>query len=167
MTGTDAHSDVAMVVRAPIGGHFEGSLAFFGPEVEAQFPAAAYDIDEAARCLALRRTTAAVFHCLGVLENGLRAHARWRDVREPPTQAGQRWQSILSDLRSQGCDTEVFATVDAIRRGWRSAALQVGPKYTEEEAERILRLVEAFMRCLAARCDEDGIPAALPDGQTG
>jgi len=141
--------------------------AAFGPEVEAQFPAAAYDIDEAARCLALHRTTAAVFHCLGVLEHGLRAHARWRGVLDPPPQAGQRWQSVLSDLRSHGCDTEVFAAVDAVRRGWRSAALQVGPKYTEEEAERILRLVEAFMRCLATRCDEDGIPTVLPDGQAG
>jgi len=139
----------------------------FGPEVEAQFPAAAYDIDEAVRCLALRRSTAVVFHCLGVLEHGLSAHARWRGVRDPPRQAGQRWQSILSDLRSQGCETEVFAAIDAVRRAWRGAALQVGPKYTEEEAERILRFVEAFMRCLAARCDEDGIPAVLPDGQTG
>jgi hypothetical protein len=141
--------------------------AAFGPEVEAQFPAAAYDIDEAARCLALRRTTAAVFHCLCVLEHGLRAHARWRGVRDPPPQAGQRWQSILGDLRSQGCETEVFAAADAVCRGWRNATLQVGPKYAEEEAERILRLVEAFMRCLAARCDEDGIPAVSPDGQTG
>ena len=104
--------------------------------VEALFPSAAYDIDEAARCLALRRSTAAVFHCLAVLELGLRAHARWRGVLDPPPQAGQRWQSILADLRNQGSDTEVFAALDAVRRGWRGAALQVGPKYTEEEAER-------------------------------
>jgi hypothetical protein len=141
--------------------------AAFGPEVEARFPVAAYDIDEAVRCLRLRRATAAVFHCMGVLEHGLRAHARWRGVLDPPAQAGQRWQSILSDLQAQGCDREVFAALDAVRRGWREAALHVGPKYTEEEAARILRLVETFMRCLAARCDEDGIPAGLPDGQTG
>jgi hypothetical protein len=140
--------------------------AAFGSEVEARFPVAAYDIEEAARCLALRRTTAAVFHCMGVLEHGLRAHARWRGVLDPPAQAGQRWQSILSDLHAQGCDSEVLAAIDAVRRGWRGAALQVGPKYTEEEAERILRLVEAFMRCLAARFDEDGIPAVPPDGQS-
>ncbi len=139
----------------------------FGPEVEARFPAAAYDVDEAARCLALRRTTAAVFHCLRVLEHGLLAHARWRGVPDLLPQVGQRWQSILDDLQIQGCDNEVFAAVDAVQRGWRGAALQVEPKYTEEEAERILRLVEAFMRCLATRCDEDGSPAVLPDGRTG
>ena len=141
--------------------------AAFGPEVEARFPTVAYDIDEAARCLALRRATAAVFHCLGVLEQGLRAHARWRGVLDPPAQAGQRWQSILGDLRNHGCDNEIFAAVDAVRRAWRGATLQVGPKYTEEEAERIVRLVEVFMRCLAARCDEDGIPVVLGDGRAG
>jgi hypothetical protein len=130
----------------------------FGPEVEARFPAAAYNIKEAVRCLALRRTIAAVFHCVGVLEHGLRAHARWRGTLDPLPQIGRRWQSILSDLRSQGCDSEVFAAVDAVRRGWPGTALQVGPKYNEEEAERILRLVEAFLRHLAARCDEDGAP---------
>jgi hypothetical protein len=139
----------------------------FGPEVEMQFPSAAYDIDEAAQCLALRRSTAAVFHCLGVLEQGLRAHARWRGVLDPPAQVGQRWPSILGDLRSQGCDSAFFAAIDAVRRAWRGATLQVGPKYTEEEAERIVRLVEALMRCLAARCDEDGIPVAPADGKTG
>ena len=122
----------------------------FGPEVEARFPAAAHDIEEAVHCLALRRTIATVFHCVGALEHGLRAHARWRGVLDPPPQIGQRWQSILSDLRSQGCDSEVFAALDAVRRGWRGATLQVGPKYTDEEAERILHLVEAFLRHLAA-----------------
>jgi hypothetical protein len=77
----------------------------FGAEVETRFPASAYDIDEAAICLALRRPTAAMFHCLCVLQQGLRAHARWRGVADPPTQAGQRWQAILSDLRGAGGDS--------------------------------------------------------------
>ena len=64
--------------------------AAFGPEVEARFPAASYDIDEAACCLALRRTTTTVFHCPGVLEPGLCAHGRWSSVLNPPAQAGQR-----------------------------------------------------------------------------
>jgi hypothetical protein len=62
-----------------------------------------------------------------------------------------RWQSILSDLRSQGWDSELFAAVDAVRHGWRATALRVGPKYTEEEAERtfrLFRLVESS--CIAS-----------------
>ena len=95
----------------------------FGPEVEARFPGSAYDIDEAGRCLALRRPTATVHHCLCILEQGLRGDALWR-----------------------------------------GAVLQVGPKYTEEEAERIFGLVEPFMRRLAQLCDEDGEPATPPEG---
>jgi len=139
----------------------------FGAEVETRFPASAYDIDEAASCLALRRPTAAVFHCLCVLQQGLRAHARWRGAADPPAQAGRRWQAVLGDLRSAGCDSELVAALDAVRRGWRGAALQLGPKYTEEEAERIFRLVDAFMRRLAELCDEDGEPAVLQEGQAG
>jgi len=165
--GAEAEPDAPAPAPASISAGPDLPPPAFGPEVDAGFPAAAYDVDEAARCLALHRATAAVFHCLGVLEHGLRAHARWRGVLEPPPQVGQHWQSILNDLHAQGCDSEVFAAVDAVRRGWRGAALQVGSKYTEEEAERILRLVEAFMRCLAARCDEDGIPAVPPDDRTG
>ena len=139
----------------------------FGADVETRFPASAYDIDEAAACLALRRPTAAVFHSLCVLRQGLRAHARWQGVADPPAQAGRRWQAIVGDLRDAGDDSELLASLDAVRRGWRGAALQLGPKYTEEEAERIFRLVEAFMRRLAELCDEDGAPAALPTGKPG
>lgn len=134
----------------------------FGPKVEARFPTSAYDIDEAARCLALRRSTASVFHCLRIVEQGLRAHAHWRGTTEPQTAAGRHWTSIMSDLRGAGPDNELFATLDAVRRAWRDEALQVGAKYTEEEAARIFRLVEGFMRCLVVRCDEDGDPVAPP-----
>ena len=139
----------------------------FGDAVETRFPASAYDIDEAATCLALRRPTAAVFHCQAVLRQGLRAHARWHGVAGPPAQDERRWQAILSDLRDAGGDSGLVAALDAVRRGWRGATLQVGPKYTEEEAERIFRLVEAFMRRLAELCDEDGAPAVPPEGKTG
>ena len=136
----------------------------FGPEVEARFPGSAYDIDEAGRCLALRRPTATVHHCLCILEQGLRGHALWRGAVDTPSQAGRRRQSILSDLRRDGCDSDLLAALDAVRRAWRGAVLQVGPKYTEEEAERIFGLVGPFMRRLAQLCDEDGEPATAPEG---
>jgi len=109
--------------------------------------------------LALRRPTAAVFHCLRIVERGLLAHARWHGATAPPAQAGRRWASIMTELRNAGQDNDLSAALDAVRRSWRGATLQVGAKYTEEEATRILHLVEAFMRCLATNCDEDGDPA--------
>jgi hypothetical protein len=147
-------------VRSAPGGLAALEPAPFGPEVETQFPASAYDIDEAARCSALRRPTAAVFHCLRIVEQGLHAHARSQGVLDPPTSTGRRWTSIMADLRGTERDSDLFVALDAVRRGWRGAMLQVGAKYTEEEAERIMRLVETFMRSLAARCDEAGDPAA-------
>ena len=143
------------------------TAAPFGDQVESRFPAMAYDIEEAATCLALRRPTAAVFHCQRIVEQGLRAHTRWRGpVPDAPTPAGRRWQAILSDLRAEGCDPDLFAAFDAVRRAWRGMALLAGAKYTEEEAARIMRLVEAFMRCLAGLCDEDGEPVQ-PDDASG
>lgn len=38
------------------------------PDVRSALPDAAFDIDEAAKCLALGRHTAAVFHCMRILE---------------------------------------------------------------------------------------------------
>jgi len=140
----------------------------FGPKVEARFPASAYDIDEAVNCLALRRPTASVFHCLRVIEHGLRAHAHWRGaVAAAPGQAERRWESILSNVHSTGCDPDLLAALDAVRRGWHGPTLQVGQKYTEEEAAHIVRLVETFMRCLANLCDEEGRPVVQPDDPSG
>jgi hypothetical protein len=140
----------------------------FGPMVEARFPASAYDIDEAINCLVLRRPTASVFHCLRVVEQGLRAHAHWRGAAvAAPGQAERCWELILSDVRRTGCDPELFAALDAVHRGWGGTTLQVGQKYTEEEAARILRLVEAFMRCLANLCDEEGRSVVQPDDPSG
>jgi len=135
----------------------------FGAAVEANFPASAYDIDEATRCLLLRRPTAAVFHCQRILEQGLHAHGLWRGVVEPPSPTGQRWRSMIADLKHDEADADLIAALDAVRRGWRGARLEVGAKYTEEEAERIVALVAAFMRRLAELCDEAGDPTGEPD----
>ncbi|HET6240326.1 MAG TPA: hypothetical protein VFE41_35965 [Acetobacteraceae bacterium] len=73
----------------------------------------------------------------------------------------------MSDVHNTGCDPDLFAALDAVQRGWGSTTLQVGQKYTEEEAARILRLVEAFMRCLANLCDEEGRSVVQPDDPSG
>ena len=42
-------------------------------EVNDKFPSAAFDIDEAGKCLAIGRSTAAVFHLMRALETAIRA----------------------------------------------------------------------------------------------
>jgi hypothetical protein len=130
----------------------------FGAAVDAEFPSAGYDIAEASVCLAFRRPTAAVFHCMKIVERGIGAFAR-RVRTDDPVAAGERnWQKVVRVLR-EASDTglgDLHGTLELIRRRWRSATLVPADKYTEEEAEQIFEAVGGFMRALAAYCDEHG-----------
>src|SRR6185312_15074427 len=61
----------------------------FGAEVAAAFPSLAYDIEEAAHCLASRRPTAAVFHCAQVLRHGIQSLLHRRGVGDASVPVGQ------------------------------------------------------------------------------
>ena len=134
----------------------------FGAEVEARFPACAYDIEEAASCLAFRRPAAAVFHCMKILERGLLALGRLAGVADilGPHRA---WSDILATLASadRASLAPLLSHVRRIRRRWRAPGLLPAEKYTETEAERVFQSVGAFMRELADRCDERGDAAAM------
>jgi hypothetical protein len=135
-----------------------------GPDVATGFPSAGYDIQEASACLAFRRPTAAVFHCMRILQRGIAAYARCAGVDDPMAAGERSWQTILHMLRG-GTDA-AFGTpenaLDFIRRRWRAPTLLPADKYTEQEAELILHAVGAFMRALAVGCDEHG--ARPPNG---
>ena len=132
----------------------------FGVEIAERFPAASYDIEEAAHCLALRRPTAAVFHCLNILQYGIGAFARCLDLADPVAEGERNWRQIL--LLFRAADDKRFGdlrnALEAVRKRWRSASLQLADKYTEEEAELIFQTLGAFLRVLAAVCGEFGEP---------
>lgn len=139
-------------------------VAPFGTLVGRRFPGASYDIDEAARCLAMGRATAAVFHASRIIGRGLDAAAAWRGEANPPHQHGeQRWRLVVRWIRNDPDCVALYQALDAVRAAWRGTTLQVGPKYTEAEAKQILAQVELFVRCLAGLCDEDGVSAAELD----
>lgn len=137
-----------------------GAAAPFGAAVEARFPGCAYDIEEAVHCLAFRRPSAAVFHCMKVVERGLAAAGRRLELAGfPGTVRG--WGAILATMRS-ACPADlqpVVAQLQRIRQRWHGPGLDPADKYTEAEAEQVLQSVDAFMRALAERCDEAGTPA--------
>ena len=63
-------------------------------EVIAAFPSARDDLAEAAKCLALGRATAVVFHCMRVLEIALRAVAQTlNDQSIDPQRATRRGEA--------------------------------------------------------------------------
>jgi hypothetical protein len=139
-----------IVIPPPRSGWLEPDEAPFGLEVAADFPSTGYDIEEASTCLALRRPTASVFHCMRVLENGISICARRAKVVDPLTAPERDWQTILRRLHG-GADAGAGAALEAldtVRRRWRAPRLVLADKYTEEEAEQIFRAVCGFMRAL-------------------
>jgi len=112
-----------------------------GSTVEGTFPEAAYDIEEAALCLAYRRPSAAAFHCIRIVEAGLAALGTSLRSEE------RQWAGVMALLRgaeSQG-QAPLLAALEQVRRCCRSARLAPAEKYTETEAERLFRAVGAFM----------------------
>jgi hypothetical protein len=153
--------------------------ASFDRDVQLRFPSSAFEIDEAAKCLALDRATACVFHLMRVMEIGIRATARCLGVPDPTRPRERNWGSVIGkiksdlDARSGNKPTKIwtiegdkefferaYASLDAVRVAWRNTTMHVGNKYTSEEAKHILAAVKGFIICLASRCDENGDPKA-------
>ena len=157
--------------------YFEPETALFGNDVATKFPSeAAFEIDEAAKCLALGRSTASVFHLMRTMEIGVRATARCLGVPDPVKGTDRNWMTILRAIKA-GIDTKwpnatarmvadatlfesLHASLDAVRNPWRNATMHVESKYTDDEAEHIFIAVKGFMKKLASRCDEEGNPRA-------
>jgi hypothetical protein len=153
---------------------YEPKSPLFGSDVQANFPSGAYDIDEAAKCLALGRSTAGAFHSIRCLEAAIRATSRCLGIPDPTKAADRNWGKMLSSIRGEidgrwpastdrltgdGQTFEVvYAALAAMQNPWRNATMHLDHKYTEEEAKHIFDVVGGLMRRVASRCDEDGNP---------
>jgi hypothetical protein len=157
--------------------YFEPAKPLFGEDTARRFVSAAFEIDEAAKCLALERPTACVFHLMRTMEIAIRAIARCLNIPDPTKPAERNWGAILKaikgelDSRAAGNppwndpgDRELiesaYASLDAVRVAWRNTTMHVENKYTGDEAEHIFIAVRGFMMKLASRCDENGDPKA-------
>lgn len=176
--GYESALKTALVLSPTFAKYYDPPSPLFGVEVHSQFPSAVYEIEEAAKCLAVGRSTAAVFHLMRVMEVGIRAVARCLGVPDPIKAVGKNWGMILKNVlaartaKSSASPKEwlcpddeayfdaVYATLDAVRNAWRNTTMHVENKYTDEEAEHILIAVRSFMMKLAARMDEQGAPLA-------
>lgn len=161
------------VVSADNAKYLDDSKPLFGDDVSAKFPSASYDIEEAGKCLALRRSTACVMHLMRALEVGLAVMGKPLNVET----ADKNWHTILDQIEkaikainsSSGPtwkEDQAFYSGAAshfrlLKDGLRNHAMHVREKYTEEQAEEIYRSARAFMRHLAAKLSEpkEGDPA--------
>lgn len=142
----------------------------FGSDFAAKFPSAAFELDEAAKCLAFDRPTAAVFHLMRLVETGVKALAGCLNI-PPPTKAAERnWGVILKSIKDsigqrrwdnpedKSFFEGAYVSLDAIKNAWRNATMHVDNKYTADEAEHIFSSVRGFMTKLSSRLDEAGEP---------
>ena len=148
----------------------------FGKDVAAKFLGVAYEIDEAGKCIALERSTAAAFHAIRCLEGGIRALSRCLVIPDPTRASDRNWGAILKSLKDEidkrwpGSSTRLhgdgqffdnaYAALAAIQNPWRNATMHLDQKYTLDEAQNIFEVVKGFMTRLASRCDENGDPKA-------
>jgi hypothetical protein len=155
---------------------FYGSPRDGWDEIIDRFPDAVSDIEEAAKCYALSRYAAAVFHSVHVVEFGLIELGAFIGVTDPLsgwTAVANRLQQIISTKHPIRTDFErdnfpfieqMQGTVEALKNAWRNKVSHAQAKlvvltadFSPEIAEEILYATRSFMRRLT-----DGLPAASP-----
>ena len=134
--------------------YFEPKEPLFGSEFAAKFQTGGiFELDEAAKSLALGRPTAAVFHLMRLMEIGIRSVSRCLGIPDPLKPADRNWGSILKeikadidahgghkaiqnmgDLRRSGFFESVYVSLDAVRVAWRNTTMHAENKYTDDEA---------------------------------
>jgi hypothetical protein len=142
----------------------------FGEVVSVKFGKATEDISEAAKCLALKRGTACVFHLMRVMEIGVQALGKRLkvqiDVKNEP------WNQIMMHVHNKISGspngsvpgmphktaaqkrrklqyTAVAAYLHNVRLAWRNEVMHPKQTYTLEEAHDIYNATYKFMDHLA------------------
>lgn len=152
-------------------GLWQPSRPLWGQTFHDKFASCRFDLEEAAKCLAVGRGTACAFHVVRILEIGLRAVRACLGVQAPLNGAERNWGQILLRIRDaraakqkgwpeKAYFDEVYALLDAVKGRWRDATMHVEEKYTEDEARRLLEVVQGFMQRLSERMDQEGCPKA-------
>lgn len=156
--------NLLLTVDSKYANLYDKSIESFGPEVKEKFPSALFDIEEAAKCLALDRWTACVYHLSRIFEIGLVAIARYVKC----TDHSPSWKSALNAIDA-AIDIpyeqnpykgkldflrDVRAQIYAVKDAWRNKVAHIEQKYTEPEAVRIMNATIGFMQKLATELEE-------------
>ncbi len=137
----------------------------FGEDVYERFPSAIIDLEEASKCLALERSTAAVFHLMRVMEVALKATAKslgvpytpsWESqLKEIQSRIDQKWKKKgIRWKRDEPFFREVLGHLQAVKVAWRNPTMHIENQYTLDQAEDIFNAVRGFMRYLSTRLSE-------------
>jgi len=144
----------------------------FGDKVTANFSSAAYDIEEASKCLALDRSTACVLHLMRVLETAIDAIALGVGVKVTAVKAVATWEQLLNMIRdaiqannkanappwaaARPFFESAYAYLHAVKDAWRNPSVHAEQKYTSPEAQRVYTAIKNLMAHLADHLNELG-----------
>lgn len=131
-----------------------------------KFPTASADVEEASKCIALNRHTAAVFHLMRVAELGLTSIAKRVGLQN----ARQGWDEAIGYIEGQlrknyndmdalfKGDVEFLSGIAAHMRNvnlaWRRRVAHIERSYSEEEAVRIYSTTRDLMQHVATKLGE-------------
>jgi hypothetical protein len=144
----------------------------FGPDVIAMFSGsgsdATADIEEAGKCLAFGRSTAAVFHLMRVMEVGLKALSKNLGIPYAPS-----WESYLKQMqerietkhklksvswkRDEPFFRDALGDLQAVKVAGRNPTMHVVRRYTPEESQGVYLTVRTFMKRIAAGPPRRGV----------
>jgi len=78
---------------------YQPSSPLFGSNFESRFRSdGIFEIDEAAKCIAFGRATAAVFHLMRAMEIGIRALSRCLNIPDPVKPGERNWGAMLKSI---------------------------------------------------------------------
>ncbi len=146
-------------------GLYAPKTLLFGDEVSQAFPSAIIEIEEAAKCLALERPTACVFHLMRTVETALKVLAKTLSIPYAPswegylgqiaTQIEIKWpKRTPKQKREHAFYSEAHAHLSSLKIAWRNPTMHVVKSYTLEQSEEISGSVRTFMRHLATKLKE-------------
>ncbi len=133
----------------------------FGEEVFDAFSFAREDIEEAGKCLAFQRSTAAVFHLMRALESATQVIARKLGASiSDASGKGLPWGVIAENMRpkidamTKGSDEQikwyrVQQDLVTVNRAWRVPTSHPKETYTPDQAREVFEATKAFMKELA------------------
>lgn len=146
----------------------------FGSEVAEAFPSTPFNIEEAGKCLAFERWTAAVYHLSRVAETATVTICKRVGYVPSKQGTGESFGEALKYMDSNldkarkdyehanplfKGDIEFLATVTAqmhaVNDAWRKKVSHMDRKYTGEEAMRIWDTTKVLMQQLATKLKEE------------
>lgn len=151
----------------------------FGLEVAQKFRRRGnHEIEEAARCLSFRRSTACAFHLMRTIECGIIAIRKCLRISGPIRSGDKTWGAVLGAIRDEIDKRDSMShpspwmrpedktpflkmhAAAALIKNWRDPTMHLESNYTEEDAEYLFAMTRGFMQTVASRMDEDGLPLA-------